>query len=72
MNNFAIPSTDGALNLDEGHLVRKDRDLKPSASHSHCGENNLAAPSSGARQGLPYGAALTDTPMTTAPNSPNM
>lgn len=72
MNNFSIPISDGALNPEEGHLVKKERDLKSSTSHSHSSGNNLTAPSSGARQGLSYGAALTDTPMTTAPNSPNM
>jgi len=72
MNNFSMPSTDGAQNPDEGLLVKKERDPKSSALHSHSGENSLAAPSSGVRQGHSYGAALTDTPMTTAPNSPNM
>ena len=52
--------------------MKKEQDPKSSASHSHSGESTLAAPSSGVRHGLSYGAALTDTPMTTAPNSPNM
>jgi hypothetical protein len=72
MNNFSVPSTDSIQIPEGGHLVKKEQDPKSSASHSHSGESTLAAPSSGVRHGLSYGAALTDTPMTTAPNSPNM
>lgn len=72
MNHFSTPSTDGARTPEEGYPVKKERDSKSYTSHSHSGDDNLAAPSSGARQGFSNGAALTDTPMTTAPNSPTM
>lgn len=70
MNNFSTPSTDGARTPEEAHVVKKEKDHKSFGTHST--EGNLAAPIGDTKQGLSNGAALTDTPSTTAPNSPNM
>lgn len=69
MNKSSLPTADVPKLPEEGHTLKYEKEPKSSAMS---GENNLVAPTSGARQGLSNGAALTDTPMTTAPNSPNM
>lgn len=69
MNNYSTPSTEGARTPEEGYLTKKEKDPK---SFAMSGENNLAAPAGGARHGVSNGAALTDTPVSTAPNSPTM
>lgn len=69
MNKSSLPITDVPKVSEQGHIAKSAKESKSSAMS---GENNLVAPTSGARQGYSNGAALTDTPMTTAPNSPNM
>lgn len=69
MNKSSLPNTDVPKISEAGHLSKNEKESKSSGMS---GENNLVAPTSGSRQGLSNGAALTDTPMTTAPNSPNM
>lgn len=70
MNNFSTPNPDDARTPEGGHLVKKEADYKPPRSHS--GEGNLAAPPNMTKGALSNGAALTDTPSTTASNSPTM
>lgn len=69
MSQVHTPSTDGAR-TPEDNEVSKDKNVQALGAPTSAG--NLAAPVIGTRQGLPNGAALTDTPMTTAPNSPIM
>ncbi len=70
MNNFSTPSTDGARTPEESHLSKKETDHKSFSSHGL--EGNLAAPSNKIKGVTSNGTALTDTPLNTAPNSPNM
>ena len=69
MSHVSTPSTDGARTPEDGE-VSKDKNIQAFGAPTSAG--GLAAPTNGARQGLSNGAALTDTPLTTAPNSPIM
>ncbi len=63
MSHFTLP--DGAIIPDERGTVWPDK--SPSAKTS---EANLSAPQPVHKQSTGIGACLTDTPATTAPNSP--
>lgn len=65
MSNFTIPNLDGANTPDERGKVELE---KPSSAKTL--ESNLAAPQPVQSSGS--GACLTDTPLTTAPNSPRV
>jgi hypothetical protein len=69
MSHFSTPSTDGARTPEEAEMLKDKETKTPSAQPL---EGSVAAPSAGAKQRLANGAALTDTPLTTAPNSPIM
>ena len=71
MSHFSTPSTDGARTPEDAEIVKEK-------AHKSYGipvfENNLGVEphANGVKQGAADGTALTDTPMTTAPNSPEM
>ena len=65
MSNFSMPNLDGANTPDERGKIRPE---KPSSTKTL--ESNLAAPHP--IQSTGSGACLTDTPLTTAPNSPRV
>lgn len=67
MSHFSTPSTEGARTPEEKEEVNQNR---PRATTYPVG--SLGAPQNGTKQGGPPGSALTDTPATTAPNSPIM
>ena len=69
MSHFSTPSTDGARTPEEAEILKEKESKMPNTQPS---EGSLAAPTTGAKQRLSNGAALTDTPLTTAPNSPIM
>lgn len=71
MSHFSTPSTDGARTPDENELLKEKEKFNKAFGASVPG-GNLAAPQNGAKQGGTNGSALTDTPLTTAPNSPMM
>ena len=66
MSNFNGPVSDNANNLDEHGSVELGK------SSRQASEANLAAPKPAHAQSLGTGACLTDTPATTAPNSPKV
>lgn len=65
MSNFALP--DGANIPDERGTVWPDK-----SSFAKTSEANLSAPQPVHKQSAGIGACLTDTPATTAPNSPRV
>lgn len=69
MSQVTTPITDGARTPEDAE-TSKEKSVQAFGGSTSVG--SLAAPTNGARQGLPNGAALTDTPLTTAPSSPNM
>ncbi|KAL9063949.1 MAG: hypothetical protein Q9161_009181 [Pseudevernia consocians] len=69
MSHFSTPSTDGTRTPDENELLKEKEKLTRAFSAPVSG-GNLAAPHNGGKQGGTNGSALTDTPSTTAPNSP--
>ncbi|CAD6593258.1 MAG: hypothetical protein ASARMPRED_007221 [Alectoria sarmentosa] len=69
MSHFSVPSTDGARTTDEVELLREKEKLNKACSAPVSG-GIWAAPQTSAKQGGTNGSALTDTPLTTAPNSP--
>ncbi|KAK4698012.1 hypothetical protein P7C71_g144, partial [Lecanoromycetidae sp. Uapishka_2] len=69
MTQATTPSTDGAR-TPEDFEASKEKYVQALGAPTSAG--SLAAPANGTRQGLSNGAALTDTPLTTAPSSPNM
>lgn len=71
MSHFSTPSTDGARTPDEIESL-KEKEKFNGAFYASVSGNNLAAPQIGAKQGSTNGSALTDTPITTAPNSPTI
>lgn len=71
MSQFSTPSTDGARTPDENEFLKEKEKLNKAFAAPVYG-GNLAAPQNGAKQGGTSGSALTDTPSTTAPNSPVM
>lgn len=71
MSHFSIPSTDGARTPDEVELLKEKEKLNKAFSAPVSG-GIWAAPHTSAKQGGTNGSALTDTPLTTAPNSPIM
>ena len=70
MSQLSTPSTDGARTPEEREAP-KEKDTKSFAPHPSEGTLPTAT-RPGARQYFVNGAALTDTPLTTAPNSPIM
>lgn len=72
MNNMSNPAGDGANTPEEGCQAQKEPDQSSKSPSLYGLDGNLAAPSSSIRGGLSNGVALTDTPLTTAPNSPTM
>ena len=70
MNKFSSPNSDDTRVSEEGGLSKNEADHKAAKSHSL--EGTLAAPSSVTRGGTSNGATLSDTPSTTASNSPTM
>ena len=71
MSHFSTPSTDGTRTPDENELLKEKEKLTRAFSAPVSG-GNLAAPQNGGKQSATNGSALTDTPSTTAPNSPIM
>lgn len=71
MSHFSTPSTDNASTPDE-HELLKEKEKLIKAFGAPVSGGNLAAPQNGGKQGGANGSALTDTPLTTAPNSPIM
>ncbi|KAL9127832.1 MAG: hypothetical protein Q9175_007656 [Cornicularia normoerica] len=69
MSHFSTPNTDDASTPDENELL-KEKERFSRAFGAPVSGGNLAAPQNGAKQGGTNGSALTDTPITTAPNSP--
>lgn len=70
MGQLSTPSSDGARTPEEMEVF-KEREVKPIGTQP--AEGSLTtAPRSGPKQNFANGAALTDTPLTTAPNSPIM
>ena len=69
MSHLSTPSTDGAR-TPEDHEAIKERESHSGTTQPSTG--SLAAPTNTVKHSLSNGAALTDTPMTTAPNSPIM
>ena len=69
MSHLSTPSTDGARTPEEVETLKEKENTVLGVQPS---EGCLAAPTTGAKQRLANGAALTDTPLTTAPNSPVM
>lgn len=66
MNNFSAPNTDSVLAPEENGPAKKvDQRTQGSAG-------NLTATANGFKHGVSNGSTLSDTPSTTAPNSPNM
>ena len=70
MGQLSTPSSDGARTPEEAEVF-KEKEAKPIATQ-HAESSLTTAPRSGPRQNFANGAALTDTPLTTAPNSPIM
>ena len=71
MSHFSTPSTDGERTPDESELL-KEKEKFNRAFGAPVSGGNLAAPQNGGRQVGTNGSALTDTPSTTASNSPIM
>ena len=70
MSQLSTPSSDGARTPEEIEVL-KEKEVRPPGQQP--AEGSLTtAPRSGAKQNFANGAALTDTPLTTAPNSPIM
>lgn len=69
MSHFSTPSSDGARTPDENELL-KEKEKVNKAFGAPVSGSSLAAPQQGSKQGGTNGSALTDTPLTTAPNSP--
>ena len=72
MNNIAAPIDDTTNTLDEYRRIRKETDQTSRSPSLNGLDANLTAPLTNINDGHVNGAALTDTPLTTAPNSPNM
>ncbi|KAL6720126.1 6-phosphofructo-2-kinase [Lecanora helva] len=70
MNNHSAPVSDCAGSFEQGCPVKKEVD--PISSGSHSFEGNLTAPANSTRGPVINGASLTDTPSTTASNSPTI
>ena len=71
MSNLTTHSTEGARTPDEKDRL-KEMERTNKVFGAAVSGNNLGAFQRGARQGGTNGSALTDTPLTTAPNSPIM
>jgi len=69
MSQVSTPSTDGARTPEDAEAPKDKYVQALGAPTSAAG---LSAPTNGATRGQSNGAALTDTPLTTAPNSPTM
>ena len=67
LGNLGTPSTDGSQSPEEKDDVKE---IKPLESRTQGAK--LGAPSNARRRTVSSGYALTDTPQTTAPNSPIM
>ena len=67
MSQITTPNTDGARTPEDKEVSKDDTALGVKLS-----DGKLSAPQKAARNGLSNGAALSDTPATTAPNSPVM
>ena len=70
MGQLSTPNSDGARTPEEME-VSKEKEVKPVGPQFAEG-SLIPAPRSGPKQNFSNGAALTDTPLTTAPNSPIM
>ena len=70
MNNFSIPSAETVVLSEEGKTFKKEVDQKIVSLQGS--ESNLAVHSNHLKTAPADGAALTDTPSTTASNSPTM
>lgn len=69
MSQFVTPPTNGVHNqLEMEGKKEKDNEL----SSSRISANSPSLPFKGSMQSSEHGAALTDTPSSTAPNSPKM
>lgn len=73
MSHFSTPTTDGTKTPEEIEVSKeKEEDKEDKLSGTHAPGANLAAPQNGAKHDVVSGSALTDTPLTTASNSPVM
>ena len=70
MNNISAPGGDGVRPSEEANTLKKEVDQKLATLQDS--ESNLAAHFEQVRAMPSDGVALTDTPLTTAPNSPTM
>ena len=74
MGQFSTPSTDGARTSGENDVLKEKEKINKAFGTPASG-GNLGAPQHSGKQGGTSGttgSALTDTPLTTAPNSPIM
>lgn len=71
MSNLTTPSTEGVRTPEEKERL-KEREKTNKVFGAAVPGNNPGAFQRGGRQGSTNGSALTDTPLTTAPNSPIM
>lgn len=62
---------DGTKTADENEML-KEKEKLSGAFGTPVPESNPGAPQQGGKSGGTTGSALTDTPLTTAPNSPIM
>ena len=71
MSRFSTPSTDSTRTADENEMLKEKE--KPNGTFgTPVSGSNLGASQQGGKAGSTTGSALTDTPLTTAPNSPIM
>ena len=71
MSHFSTPSMDGTRTADENEMLKEKEKLNGAFGTPVSG-SNLGAHQQGGKSGGTTGSALTDTPLTTAPNSPIM
>lgn len=69
MSHFSTLGADSASTPEQNEFI-KDKEKLDNAFGPHVYGSSLAAPQHGTKQGGINGSALTDTPSTTAPNSP--
>lgn len=72
MSHFSTPSTDGARTPEENELLKEKEKCNRAFDAPVSGGTLATPPQNVGRQGGTNGSALTDTPSTTAPNSPVM
>ena len=71
MSHFSPIGADSASTPEQNEFI-KEKEKLDNAFGPHVYGSSLAAPQHGTKQGGINGSALTDTPSTTAPNSPIM